>query len=132
MGTPADKVALLLVDDERPLLTLLNRYLERRGFDVQTAETGAAAIACFADDLYTPHMVVLDLGLPDMRGETVLEHILAARHHTKVLVSSGAPFSPDVLPPAQRTRVAYLQKPYMPNELLALLHGMQSEPAPEA
>jgi DNA-binding NtrC family response regulator len=69
-------------------------------------------------------LVVLDLGLPDMRGEDVLFHVLDRDPACRVLVSSGTPFSLEQVPPAQRTRVAILQKPYLPKTLLQCLEKM--------
>jgi CheY-like chemotaxis protein len=90
--------------------------LERLGYTVHTAETGQAALE--AVQRHEPQAVVLDLGLPDMAGLDVLAKILDQNQTSRILVSSGTPFSNEILPEAQRQRVASLQKPYLPRTLI--------------
>jgi CheY-like chemotaxis protein len=59
---------VLVVEDERKLRDLIRSYLERAGFTVLSAGSGAEAITMAAAG---PDLVVLDLGLPDVPGETV-------------------------------------------------------------
>ncbi len=66
---------VLLVDDDRDSVELMCIYLEQHGIDVQTARTGARAVE-LATTL-RPDVVILDLGLPDMDGYAVLEHLKA-------------------------------------------------------
>ena len=67
-ATPPGRV--LVVDDEQPLAQMVASYLIRAGFDTRQAHTGTQAVdeAC----RFSPDVVVLDLGLPDMDGLTVL------------------------------------------------------------
>ncbi|MCL6613903.1 MAG: response regulator [Firmicutes bacterium] len=109
---------ILLVDDERPLLALLERYLERSGHQVDSCETGRDALSrCRA--VPCPYsVVVLDLKLPDISGQELLPQLLEAAPQVRVIVSSGTPYSPAALPAAYRPRVEALLKPFMPKELL--------------
>lgn len=70
---------LLIVEDHDPLRTLLVEHLQRRGFAVDSADTGMQAIAMMRSFQY--RTVILDLGLPDMDGQ----QLLATRgsHHTE-------------------------------------------------
>lgn len=70
---------LLIVEDHDPLRTLLVEHLQRRGFAVDSADTGMQAIAMMRSCQYST--VILDLGLPDMDGQ----QLLATRgsHHTE-------------------------------------------------
>ena len=111
-------LSLLLVDDEKPLLALLKKYLERLGHKVETAETGQAALERCRQTPCPFHIVVLDLKLPDMPGGEVLPILLAAAPELRIVISSGTVFSNESLPPADRTRVTSLLKPYMPKALL--------------
>ena len=62
---------VLVVDDEKALAQIVASYLERAGHDVSTAHSGPEALeAARAQD---PDVVVLDLGLPQMDGLTVLK-----------------------------------------------------------
>lgn len=107
------RASLLLVEDDTPLLNLLARYLARLDYTVTKAETGAAALAQLAG----VDAVILDLGLPDMPGERVLDAILK-QTQARVLVSSGAIYA------ARPPRVAALLKPYTPADLAAALERL--------
>jgi DNA-binding response OmpR family regulator len=117
-------MAILLVDDEKPLLALLQRFLERAGYRVDVSETGFGALEkCrVAPCPYT--VAVLDLKLPDISGAELLPLLLKAAPELKVIVSSGTPFSPAALPEAQRARVEALLKPFLPKELLAAIERL--------
>src|SRR5580704_14917647 len=76
---------VLLVEDERKLRELVRSYLERAGFTALSTGSGAEAITLAASA--APDLVVLDLGLPDVPGETVAREVGADDYVTK-------PFSP--------------------------------------
>ncbi len=116
------EISLLLVDDELPLLGLLKKYLEREGFSVETAESGAQALAAASTGRF--HLVVLDLNLPDMGGEEVMTRLLDRDPSCKVLISSGMPYGTENVPPPIRPRVGSLMKPYMPRQLMDAILGM--------
>jgi two-component system, OmpR family, response regulator ResD len=64
---------LLLVDDDARLVALLEDRLRRDGFEPTVATRGSQAIS--AVDRHWPDLVILDLMLPDMRGEQVAAQI---------------------------------------------------------
>jgi DNA-binding response OmpR family regulator len=66
---------VLLVEDERKLRELVRSYLERAGLTVLSTESGAEAITLAA--VASPDLVVLDLRLPDVPGETVARELRA-------------------------------------------------------
>ena len=63
-ATPPGRV--LVVDDEQPLAQMVASYLIRAGFDTRQAHTGTQAV----DEArrFSPDVVVLDLGLPELDG----------------------------------------------------------------
>jgi signal transduction histidine kinase/CheY-like chemotaxis protein len=76
--TPKTTVAnlrrVLVVDDNYDAADVLAQLLQRGGgTEVFTANTGAEAMECARE--HTPHVVILDLGLPDVDGYAVLEHL---------------------------------------------------------
>jgi CheY-like chemotaxis protein len=70
---PAALPTILVVDDDRTVRELLNRYLSREGFSVVTAESGLEALR-LARQL-VPAAMTLDVMMPDMDGWTVLAAI---------------------------------------------------------
>ncbi|MGJ5820521.1 response regulator [Paludibaculum fermentans] len=117
-------LSLLLVDDERPLLNLLRKYLERQGYTVDVCETGQAAIEKCRETPCPFQIVVLDLKLPDMPGEAVMGVLLRESDTVRVLISSGTPFSNEAVPAALRPRVGSLLKPFVPKQLLEAIAAL--------
>jgi two-component system, OmpR family, response regulator RegX3 len=64
---------VLLVEDERKLRELVRSYLGQAGFTVLSTGSGAEAITSAVSA--APDLVVLDLGLPDVSGETVAREL---------------------------------------------------------
>lgn len=69
----SDGALILLVDDEPQITRWLTPSLRAAGYEVETAETGAAALARLADTRCD--LVLLDLGLPDMDGKALIPRI---------------------------------------------------------
>jgi len=63
---------ILIVEDEKKIADIVKSYLEREGFDVIAVETGEAAISEIKNGF---DLVILDLKLPDIDGETVCKYI---------------------------------------------------------
>lgn len=70
-----DATRLLIVDDNADAREVMATLLSLHGHDVSTADDGAAAIAQVAES--APHVVILDIGLPDMDGYEVARRIRA-------------------------------------------------------
>ena len=71
------KARILIVDDEERLRATCGRFLTNRGYDVVLAENGRQAIDILATE--PPDVILLDLKMPVMGGEEVLE-ITGAKH----------------------------------------------------
>ena len=69
--TPAHRV--LVVDDEPNIVDVVTMALRFQGFDVESAGTGAEAIA--AVSTFKPDLIVLDIMLPDMEGFDVAQRL---------------------------------------------------------
>lgn len=115
---------ILLVEDEASLRGLLSRYLERQGYRVVACEKGREAMEMFTSDIEQIDLAIVDLTLPDMSGETVVEALLNHSPAVRVIVSSGRPYSTEALPEPVRPRVEAMLKPYMPQALLDLIARM--------
>jgi uncharacterized protein (TIGR02266 family) len=68
----------LVVDDERLVRAVLAEALRERGFEVLTAEHGAAGLSVVADELLALDLLITDLTMPQMDGETFLRTIRSA------------------------------------------------------
>jgi CheY-like chemotaxis protein len=81
--------AVLLVDDEEPVLDVGSMMLEEAGFDVRTARNGREAVEVFRQHKDEVVAVVLDLMMPLMDGEEALRELRRIREDVKIVLSSG-------------------------------------------
>jgi two-component system KDP operon response regulator KdpE len=107
---------VLVVDDERALARALAINLRARGFDVETAGTGAEALELVAR--VRPDVVVLDLGLPDLDGIEVLNGI-RGWSPVPVIVLSARSTGDEKVEALDAGADDYVTKPFDMNELLA-------------
>jgi DNA-binding response OmpR family regulator len=106
---------VLVVEDEQKLRELVRSYLERAGFAVLTTGSGAEAIS-LADSAH-PDLVVLDLGLPDIPGESVAREIRAAGA-TSILMLTARSSEEDRIGGLELGADDYVTKPFSPRELV--------------
>lgn len=106
------RARILLVEDEQALLQLLERYLRRMDFEVTTYSSSVQALKEFETAPAGFDLVMADLGMPEISGETLLTRMLEIRPDLLVLVCSGSPFYISSFPKAREDRVGFLQKPF--------------------
>ncbi|MDQ3854994.1 MAG: response regulator transcription factor [Chloroflexota bacterium] len=107
---------ILVVDDEPPILRAVRSYLMRRDFQVETAESGAQALAALARR--RPDLILLDLGLPDTDGFDVIRQV-RERDNTPIIVLSAWGAEHDKVRALDLGADDYLTKPFGVDELLA-------------
>ncbi len=106
---------VLVVEDERKLRDFIRSYLERAGFTVLSTGSGAEAITMAADT--APDLVVLDLGLPDVPGETVARE-LRAMSAIPILMLTAKAAEEDRVRGLELGADDYVTKPFSPRELV--------------
>src|ERR1700722_13462828 len=106
---------VLVVEDERKLRDFIRSYLERAGFTVLSTGSGAEAITMAADA--APDLVVLDLGLPDVSGETVASELRAMSAVPIVMLTARAA-EEDRIRGLELGADDYVTKPFSPRELV--------------
>ena len=102
---------VLVVEDERKLRDFIRSYLERAGFTVLSTGSGAEAITMAADA--APDLVVLDLGLPDVPGETVARELRAISAVPIVMLTAKAA-EEDRIHGLELGADDYMTKPFSP------------------
>jgi DNA-binding response OmpR family regulator len=122
---------ILVVEDEPQLRGLLRLYLEREGHRVTDVGDGASALTAYETD--AADLVILDLMLPAMQGETVLSE-LRARDSVPVLITSAKRTDAERIAGLRAGADDYLAKPFNPHELTARVAAIlrRSRPAVEA
>jgi DNA-binding response OmpR family regulator len=108
-------VTVLIVEDELKIRELLRGYFEREGFSVVTTASGAEAItlASTAD----PDLIVLDLRLPDVAGETVAAEI-RRKGATPILMLTAKAGEEDRIRGLELGADDYVTKPFSPREVV--------------
>ena len=114
-------MTILVVDDDLDLVDVVRTALEREGFAVDDASDGATALDKIADD--TPELVVLDLGLPKVRGLDVLRQVRADTA-VPVIVLSGRSDEADRIIGLELGADDYVVKPFSPRELVARVRSV--------
>ena len=113
---------LLLVEDDRVLADSLSRSLEATGFTVYVTAYGEDAL-----DLaraYRFDVVVLDLSLPDMPGQQVLQTLHQARPNMPIIILSGETDLSSKIDNFLEGADDYVTKPFHRDELLARIHAV--------
>jgi DNA-binding response OmpR family regulator len=123
------RARILIVEDEPQLRGLLRLYLERAGYAVSDAGDGAAALAAFAAD--GADLVVLDLMLPGMQGEAVLE-ALREEADIPILITSAKRSDAERIAGLRLGADDYLAKPFNPHELTARVAAILRRARPDA
>jgi two-component system, cell cycle sensor histidine kinase and response regulator CckA len=119
-----DSVRILLVDDEPPLLKLMQTYLARLGYSVEACPDARSAMAAFAREPSGFDLVVADVTLPDMSGQDMAVEMAERAADVRVLLCSGYPVQLTSVPAAVRDRFACLDKPFLPNMLASMVEKL--------
>jgi DNA-binding response OmpR family regulator len=123
------RARILIVEDEPQLRALLRLYLERAGYAVADAGDGVTALAAFAAD--GADLVVLDLMLPGMQGEAVLE-ALRDEADVPILITSAKRSDAERIAGLRLGADDYLAKPFNPHELTARVAAILRRSRPGA
>jgi two-component system KDP operon response regulator KdpE len=107
---------VLVVEDDKEIRTLIKASLSIEGFDVQTATSIKEASALLSHS--TPDVVVLDLGLPDGDGESLVKEI-RQNHNLPILIVSARHQELQKIQLLDAGADDYLTKPFSIQELLA-------------
>jgi two-component system, OmpR family, KDP operon response regulator KdpE len=111
---------VLVVDDERAIRQALSINLRARDYEVTAVGDGAAALAAAAS--HPPDVVILDLGLPDMDGNDVIEG-LRGWSTAPIIVLSARTGQGDKVVALDVGADDYITKPFGMDELLARLRA---------
>src|SRR6187455_5895 len=121
------KPRALIVDDEVQIRRLLRVALEGAGYDVHEADAGQLGLQAIA--IVRPEVIVLDLGLPDLDGLTVLQR-LREWSTTPVVVLTVRDSESDKVSALDSGADDYVTKPFSTAELLARLRAAQRRVQP--
>jgi two-component system OmpR family response regulator len=108
---------VLVVDDEPNIADVISMALRYEGFDVETAATGQEALASV--ESYRPHLMVLDIMLPDMEGFEVAKRLGGERAELPIVFLTARDTQEDKIRGLTTGGDDYVTKPFSLEELVA-------------
>jgi DNA-binding response OmpR family regulator len=120
---------VLIVDDERGIIEVLEAYLERQGYEIQSAENGVEALRKVKS--FDPDLMILDLMLPDISGEEVCR-LVRMESDLPILMLTAKSAEDDRINGIVIGADDYVTKPFSPREVIvrvqAILRRTQKAP----
>lgn len=108
---------ILIVDDEKDLVYLMEQILLMQGFEVRTAQNGLNGMQVYKE--FLPDLVLLDVNMPLFDGFEVARKIRAIDKVTKIFFISSKTMEQDVLKGFEIGANDYIRKPFSMRELVA-------------
>jgi DNA-binding response OmpR family regulator len=122
---------IMVVDDERRLVSLVESYLKQEGYSVTTASNGREALTLARKR--PPDLIILDLMMPEMDGHEFIETYRRDRN-TPIIVLTARVEEQEQVIGLEEGADDYVTKPFRPRELMARVRAVlrragQVEPA---
>ncbi len=114
------KVTVLIIEDEKKILTFVSKILKKHDYKVLCADTGKGGLSLIGSQC--PDIILLDLGLPDLDGCSIIQEVRAWSSIPIIIISARS---------AEKEKVAaldlgaddYITKPFGTSELLARIRA---------
>jgi len=126
---PSRGEAVLVVEDEDAVRRLTERILVRAGYRVTAASSAEAALAAFAGEVVVD-LLLTDVIMPEMLGPELVERASALRPQLRVLYMSGYTHQAIARRQVTDSDVAFVEKPFTAQALLAAVREALDKPAP--
>ncbi len=108
---------ILLVDDDEDNLKIVRKLLEKEGYHVESASSGADGLRAL--DHYRPDLVLLDVNMPGMDGIETIEVLKTKENTAAVVFVTANTTTEDVIRGLDAGALDYISKPFSGMELLA-------------
>lgn len=125
-GAPKTSATVLVVDDEPVVLNCVSNALVHGGFDVLRAASPADALRIAATHELPIHLILCDVVMPQMNGPLLADRLLEVHPEAECLFMAGLPDHPEVTYRVVGRGLAFLPKPFMPQELVAKVREVLS------
>ncbi|MGB1249461.1 MAG: response regulator [Candidatus Promineifilaceae bacterium] len=115
---------VLIVDDEKNILTSLKFLMQQAGYTVQTAMDGRVALALIKRN--PPDLLLLDIMLPQLDGFEVCRQIRATPTHSamKIVMLTAKGRETDAEKGLALGANAYIHKPFSTRELVQMVNRL--------
>ncbi|WP_066258667.1 response regulator transcription factor [Neobacillus drentensis] len=112
---------ILLVDDERRIIEVLDAYLVREGYEIHSADNGIDALKKVKT--LNPDLIILDLMLPDISGEEVCR-LVRKESDVPILMLTAKSAEDDRINGIVMGADDYLTKPFSPREVVVRVQAI--------
>lgn len=116
------KPKILLVDDEIPIITLLQYNVEKAGFQTDIAQTGPEALDKAINNTYA--LIILDIMLPGIEGTEVCRQLRERNIDTPILMLTAKGSESDKVTGLDIGADDYLTKSFSPREVIARVQAI--------
>ncbi len=113
--------SVLIVEDDEGIQTYLKELLLDNGYNVMTAADGITGLKIIKKSV--PDLVILDLGLPDMSGESVCSQIRKEFPDLRIIILTAKDTPHDIIQGLNLGADDYLTKPFVADILLARIQA---------
>jgi two-component system nitrogen regulation response regulator NtrX len=120
---------VLVVDDERGVRDALRQVLEYEGVEVETRDSGGAALKAYKE--FLPHLVLLDVKMAGMDGLNVLRELRAMDPRARIVMISGHGTIETAVEATQLGAFDFLEKPLDTDRILLMLRHVFDQVALE-
>ncbi|MEW6607581.1 MAG: response regulator [bacterium] len=119
-----EKTHILVVDDEWEIVEVIRTLLEVKGYEVTTAQSGKEALEKLEERL--PHLIILDILMPEMNGYEVCKKIRKSpvHKHLPIIILSSKSTVEDEIAGWRMGIDEYITKPFDLEELVAILESI--------
>jgi two-component system response regulator HydG len=119
---------ILLIDDDMDMCKLLSQFLQRKGFETDTAYTGTKGVAKFKESAFD--VVLCDFRLGDKDGREVLKEIKAINPSVIVIIITGYSDVKMAVEVIRHGAFDYITKPLIPEEVINVIRRGLENPLP--
>lgn len=119
MNSASQKIIIGIVDDKPTIRNLLEEFFQQEGFTVYTADDGKKAIQLVKN--FNPHLILMDLRMPDMNGAEALQEIRKVKPEQIVIMMTAYGEEDIVEQAVNLGAYGYISKPFDLYELSNLV-----------
>jgi CheY-like chemotaxis protein len=121
---------ILLVEDQQEVRDVVRQTLQRYGYNVLEAVDGDAALALLQSGAGPIHLLLTDVVMPHMSGRELVQALTKHDRSIRVLYTSGYTDDAIVRHGALDPGIAFIQKPFIPQQLLRRVRDVLGRPEP--
>ncbi|HWP82854.1 MAG TPA: response regulator [Bacteroidota bacterium] len=114
---------ILVIDEDKEMQELCRNVLQRSGYNVLSAHNGAEALTLYAEHSANIAALLVDLLMHTVDNIRLFQKVLEINPHAKIILAS-AHWNKDALPKSENLEIAFLPKPYTPENLLRIVDNI--------